>query len=240
MNFIFKGECVDYTFANNKKPAVLFLHGWGGNKFSFKETIKLLKSNYSILTITMPTTSPTTLSWTLADFRDLVCSILKLNQIEKVSIVCHSFGFRVACLLKYFVNINKLIVTAGAGPKKNGIFKKLKNQNNLILLKQTRFNFLYSKTASKDYISLNKTNQRTFVNIVNTNTINLLKFDCPVLLFWGNKDTDTKLWIAKKVYKNNNSKMVITNGNHFAYLTKSALFNNSSIKFMGEQNDMFI
>ena len=60
MNILFKSEVIDYNFYNNKKHAtVIFLHGWGGNKNSFFNTIKLLKSKFNILTITIPTVDET-------------------------------------------------------------------------------------------------------------------------------------------------------------------------------------
>ena len=60
MNFIFKEEIIDYDFTySNSHSTILFLHGWGGNKFSFLSTINLLKNKHNILTITMPTNQPT-------------------------------------------------------------------------------------------------------------------------------------------------------------------------------------
>ena len=54
MNYLFKNEIVDYDFFNNEnKDTILFLHGWGGNKFSFQSTINLLKNRYKILSITI-------------------------------------------------------------------------------------------------------------------------------------------------------------------------------------------
>ena len=36
MNFLCKSEIIDYDyFYNTHNETILFLHGWGGNKFSF-------------------------------------------------------------------------------------------------------------------------------------------------------------------------------------------------------------
>ena len=97
MNFLFKGEIINYDFFladnendehlesknlknvllnfnknNLKNETIVFLHGWGGNKNSFRSTTNLLKHNFNILTITMPTIKPTNLSWTLLDFANLI------------------------------------------------------------------------------------------------------------------------------------------------------------------------
>lgn len=232
MNFLFKGEIIDYSHLKTNKKTILFLHGWGGNKNSFIQTINLLKKNYSILTLTMPTISPTITSWTLLDYANLILNLTQLLNIKNLIIICHSFGFRVACLLNKKINIEKIIVTAGAGPKKHSIIKKINLNNNKILLKQKRFNYLYNKIISNDYKVLTSINKKTFNNIVKINTINLCNFCCPMLLFWGKNDTDTKIWIAKHINKINNSKLIVTKSNHFAYLNYSALFNNAVLDFL--------
>mgnify|MGYP003318850578 CR=1 FL=1 len=77
MNYLFKNEIINYDFFNNKKSeTILFLHGWGGNKFSFQQTINLLKNQYNILSLTMPTTNPTTSVWNMFDYVELIENIL--------------------------------------------------------------------------------------------------------------------------------------------------------------------
>ena len=53
-----------------------------------------------------------------------------------------------------------------------------------------------------------------------------------MLLFWGKNDTETPLFIAKKLKKLNRCNLIVTNGNHFAYLQQSGLFNNLAIRFL--------
>ena len=168
MNFIYKNEIIDYDYFNsNHKNTILFLHGWGCNKNSFASTISLLKHNYNILTLTMPTSQNTSLVWNLFDYKNLILNILHCHNITQVSIVCHSFGFRVACALNKFIEIKKLIITGGAGPKKFSIFNKTSLKNNKILLRNAKFSYIYKKIASKDYLNLSLTNKETFKNIVN-------------------------------------------------------------------------
>lgn len=234
MNFIFKGEIVDYDFYPNKKmPVIIFLHGWGGNKFSFIKTINLLKNKFSILSLTMPTIIPMNLSWTLFDYSNLVLSLCKLYNIESCYIVCHSFGLRVATLLKEKINIKKIVITGGAGMKKFNFVKKIEQNNNIIVLKNENYKFLFQYIASKDYITLPSTNKTTFKNVVNLITNNISKFNCPMFLFWGKHDKETKLWVAKKLKKlNKNCTLKFTTSDHFAYLKKAAEFNNSVMRFL--------
>ncbi len=233
MNYIFKQEIIDYEFLpNSNKQTILFLHGWGGNKNSFLTTLKLLSAKYSIISLTMPTTSTTNEVWNLMDYTNLILNVLKLHDINSIIVICHSFGFRVACILKEFFYIHKIVVTAGAGIKTYNLYKKIENENNVILLKHNKFKYLYKKVASDEFISLSDTNKKSFKNIVNTNTKKMIMFDCPMLLFWGKKDSATKYNFAKKIKRKNNAKLITTKSDHFAYLNENALFNNAIIEFL--------
>lgn len=233
MNFLYKQEIVDYDYYYNQhNQTILFLHGWGGNKISFYSTINLLKNKFNILTITYPTIMPTKESWTMQDYVDLTINILKTHNIKQVTIICHSFGFRVAMLLNHIINITKIVVTGGAGLKKESAFKRIERENFLLHLRNKNNAYLYNQIASSEYVNLSPTNKQTFKNVVNCNLKNFVKFNCPMLLFWGKKDTETKLWIAKKLKHNNNAKLVVTDGDHFVYLQKNALFNNLVLEFL--------
>ncbi len=235
MNFLFNGEVVDYDYYksnNDKAQTILFLHGWGGNKNSFIQTITLLKQKFNILSITLPTILKTNMVWNNELFCELVYSILRAHYINEVIIICHSFGFRIASLLKEKINITKIVVTGGAGLKRTNIFKRIEQNNNKILLSNKNFKYSFEKIASTDYKNLPYTNKQTFKRVVNTNYKNLIKFNCPMLLFWGNRDYETKLWIAKKLKKHNNAKLIVTESDHFAYLKQSALFNNAVVEFL--------
>ncbi|MBQ8615183.1 MAG: alpha/beta hydrolase [Clostridia bacterium] len=233
MHYLFKNEVIDYDFFNSKKDkTILFLHGWGGNKFSFQQTINLLKNQFNILTITMPSIEPTTSVWNMFDYVELVENILSLHSIKSVIIICHSFGFRVAMLLNKKIKIEKIVVTGGAGLKKENIFQKIIKNNNKILLKNKKNNYLYKKIASKDYLNLSPINKETFKSVLNLNLEFASRFNCPMLLFWGNKDTATPLWIAKHLKQQNNAILTSTNSDHFAYLKESPKFNHEVLNFL--------
>lgn len=232
MNFIFKGTIIDYEFIDsNSKSTIIFLHGWGGNKNSFLSTINLLKHKFNILTLTMPTVEDTIISYQLNDYKNIILYLINLHNLKNINIVCHSFGFRVATLLKEEIEIKKLVVTGGAGAKKISVLKRINLQNNIILLKQKNFNFLYDKIASSDYKNLSYNNKITFKNVVNLNTINMLKFNCSILIFWGKKDKETMPWIAKKILKLNTAKLYLLNSGHFAYLDYNSKFNHLVVNF---------
>ena len=233
MKYFFKNEIVDYIFINNKHDdTILFLHGWGGNKSSFAETINLTKNRFNILSITVPTIQPTISVWDMFDYATLVENIMLANSIENPIVVCHSFGFRIAMLLNKKIKIKKIVTTGGAGLKKYIKISKININNNKILLKNHKFNYLFKKIASKDYLFLSPINKKTFKNIINLNINFATRFNCPVLLFWGTKDKDTPIWIAKKLKKHNTAHLIITKSDHFAYLKENTRFNHEIIKFL--------
>ena len=234
MNYLFKNEVIDYTFINNHKhETILFLHGWGGNKLSFKSSIQVLSSCYNILTLTLPTTTPTTSVWDLFDYVNLVNNLLGFHSIENPIAICHSFGFRILMLLNRNINFKKIIVTGGAGFKRKLTFlKKINKTNNMVLLKKKKFNYLYKLIASNDYSSLSSINKLTFKNIVNLNLDFAKKLSCPILLFWGTRDKETPLWISKLLMKHNLSKLVYVKNDHFAYLKESIKFNHEIVEFI--------
>lgn len=231
MNFLFNGESINYDYICGKQNTILFLHGWGGNKHSFKSLISLCKNKFNIIAITLPTTKETNKVWSVPLYATAVESILKSHNITSCDVVCHSFGFRVASLMNKKL-INKLIVTGGAGIKSKCIFRRILLENKVILNKNPRFNGKWLNIANNDYLSLSSTNKQSFKNIVNLNTVLCSKFNCKMLLFWGKNDTDTPLFIAKKLKRINKCNLIVTNGNHFAYLQQSALFNNLAIRFL--------
>lgn len=262
MNFLFNGELIDYDFSkinendkdtnkdikNNStkhdfenliykkqlsnEKTIVFLHGWGGDKNSFKSTINLLKHKFNILAVTMPTIANMAVAWNLVDYANLVLALCKLHNINSIYIICHSFGFRVANILKQQIEIKKIVVTGGAGLKKLSILKKLETNNNKILLSQARFKYLYNSIASADYVALSPTNKKTFSAVVGVAFNKFSKFNCPMLLFWGKRDSETKIWIAKKLRRENDAKLIVSNSDHFAYLKENARFNNEVLNFL--------
>ena len=55
MTFLYKTYEVEYEYLfSNKSKTLLLLHGWGGNKDSFAKVKKIFKSNYNILSVSLP------------------------------------------------------------------------------------------------------------------------------------------------------------------------------------------
>jgi len=239
MIFNFKETKVNYilTGFDNKKSntiPILFLHGWGGSISSFLFCTKVLKNKKCILLDFPPFGSSTEpkKAWTVKDYSNLVLSLCSFLNINKVNIVAHSFGGRVAIELASNTQlVNKLILTSSAGVNK----KKLK-----VIIKEKLFKIrkalcklrLYSfsklnKMGSEDYKNLTPTMKQTFVNVVNYNQAHLLcKIKIPTLLFWGKEDKETPFYFTKIFKKHIKDCEVVSfeNSGHFVYLQKPNTF----------------
>ena len=83
------------------------------------------------------------------------------------------------------------------------------------------------KYGSDDYKKLSKTMKQTFVNVVNEDlSCFVSKIVCNTLIVWGEKDKETKLWMAKKLNKlivGSNLK-IIKNSGHFCFLDNKTEF----------------
>ena len=106
---------------------LLFLHGWEGSSLSFKYFYDILSSKRRCIILDFPPfgkSEEPKEPFNLSDYSQIVIKILKKLQVNKVDIVAHSFGGRIAILLasqtKY---INKMLLTGCAGIKRKS-FKR--------------------------------------------------------------------------------------------------------------------
>lgn len=219
-----------YRFNDNKDKVVLLLHGWGGSLNSFRGLENfLVQNNYSVINLDFPGFGNSDLpgdDFTLDDYEKIIVEMLEYLHLEKVNVVAHSFGGRVALLLasstKY---VDKLILVDSAGIKPKFSITKF--------FRQKRYKFLkflakkgiikrdLSNFGSEDYRALPDQLKPIFVRIVSRDLTECLgKIKCPTLIIWGGKDTSTPLYMAKKMNKKiaDSGLVVFKNAGHFSYL----------------------
>ena len=249
MTFLYKTYEVDYEYLfGSHTKTLLLLHGWGGNKDSFAKLKKIFKTQYNILSMSLPplnlykltdkNSCHSVIPLDMVDYKNIVTNILKLLNINSIIIVCHSFGFRVSLMLGCSnITIEKIIITGGAGIKiKPNFFKKLEKQNHIILLKSHPE--FFCKFASNEYVKLSNIDRQTFKNIINKDlTKHIKNLTCPALAFWGKKDTATPIKMFKilKNLKPDIEYKIIKNGSHFCYLTHSDLFIDCCEQFLNKK-----
>ena len=225
---------VDINFRVQKNPSgdnfVLLLHGWGGSLNSFRGLENyLLSQNYSVINLDFPgfgnSDNPLE-TYCLDDYVKIVTEMLDFLNIKQLAVVGHSFGGRVALLLASSTNyINKLVLVDSAGIKPKFSLSRF--------IKQKRYKFIkflakkgivkrdLSKYGSEDYRALPDQMKPVFVRVVNQDLTECLgKIKCPTLIIWGEKDTSTPLYMAKKMNKKiaDSGLVVFKNAGQFSYL----------------------
>ena len=177
------------------------------------------------------------------NFSETVFLLIKSLNIKNASVIGHSFGGRIAIILASMYKIvDKLILVDSAGlkPKFNlkTKLKILQYKTCKILVENKVLNKkCLLKFGSTDYKSLNNNLKSVFNNVVNEDLSFLLKkIKCKTLIYFGKKDKDTPVYMAKKLHKNIlNSKLVLVDAGHYAYLEKSLHFTNLTKRFLNNE-----
>ena len=223
-------------------PQLLMLHGWGCSITHFKPIIEELKDSYRITALDFPAhgeSSDPLEPWDVHNFTEMIAGLIRYLQISPVHIVAHSFGARVAICLaaEHPELISRMILTGAAGirpeqtdekKKKNAAYQRGKQLAQFIGkipgLQKTSAELrekLVQKYGSPDYAALSPQMRTTFNKIVTEDlSPQLPKIHAETLLVFGSEDTETPLWMARKMEKEiPDAGLVVFEGRtHFAYL----------------------
>lgn len=223
MIYNYKGTNIHYELLGNGKTHIVFLHGWGGSIDCFKFTKNYLNQDCSCLFIDFPpfghSQEPMHV-FTMLDYVDFTEQIINICKLKNVILVGHSFGGRVAVILANRQNVKKLFLIDSAGLKPKSTIKYFFKKNLYKLAK--KLNIKYN-IGSKDYKNLSINMKKIFVNIVNTYLEEYaININIPCIIFWGKKDKETPLYMAKRYNKliKNSQLIVYKDSGHFSYLDK--------------------
>lgn len=203
---------------DSSNPPVILLHGWGCNHTTVRSIAKILEETRHVFNVDLPghgaSQEPQTV-WNSNDFAQFVENFRKKMNIEKPSLVGHSFGGRtsIAYASQYPVEKLVLVDSAGITPKRSlkyyykvysyKLLKKLiltiygKEKGNLKLEKQLK------KKGSADYQAASPKMRAIMSRCVNEDLRKIMpRIQTPTLLIWGETDTATPLSDAKIMEKN--------------------------------------
>lgn len=228
-----------YLKFGNSKKYIVFLHGWGADLNSFLWLKDYFESDYSLLFLDFlgfgKSDDPKS-AMSVSDYAFELKKLLDSFEIDELNIVAHSFGGRVAIKFLFFFQNNYsktnlcLVDSAGMKPRRSLLyyikiarFKKLKKKS----LTNKSIESKLLKSGSSDYRKLNFVMKETFKLVVNEDLSCFAKFiACRTIIIWGEKDKETKLFMAKKLHRLiPGSKLVILkNSGHFCFLEKKEDF----------------
>lgn len=171
---------------------------------------------------------------TLDNYVEYVRGIIDEFKSEDITLVCHSFGGRIALKDAGNIAIKRLVLTDIAGLKpRRGLkyfYRKLRYKLNKLLGKDT------SKCGSPDYQALSPVMKRTFNNIINEHLDSYItKINVPTLIVWGGQDKDTPIYMAKKLHKKipKSGLIVFRKAGHFSYLDEFETYVKAIESFIG-------
>lgn len=245
------GAKVDVYESGCGERSVLLLHGWGCSAQLMESVQRALEGNMHVVSLDFPghgrnlCAPPPPKPWGVPEYMEMVAQLIRKLKLAPCDIVAHSFGARVAILLAgtYPELVGRMIFTGGAGVKKPAsgkasaktqLYRGLRGAMNLAEkthlfgdLPEKGREALVQKFGSSDYKALSPEMRKTF-NLVITQdlTDELPRIKASTLLYWGEQDTETPLWMAKVMEeKIPDAGLVVEPGvGHFAYLERNEKF----------------
>jgi pimeloyl-ACP methyl ester carboxylesterase len=207
---------ISYEILNpSNEKDIIFLHGWGSSKEimkCFKDTFK----NFRHIYIDMPGFGKSDNGYVLTttDYANIIERFLQEIDASKDIIIGHSFGGKVATLLKP----DLLVLLASAGivtPKPLSVKIKIKTYK---LLKSLGLHSFRKFFVSDDAKGMSENMYETFKNVVNEDFSEKFKnYNGKVLIFGGKEDTAVPPEAVKKQGELFNSKIIMLNGDHYFF-----------------------
>ncbi|WP_149717705.1 alpha/beta fold hydrolase [Campylobacter concisus] len=210
---------ISYEVVNPKcKKIVLFLHGWGANKEIMKKAFGSYLSDFCHVYVDMPGFGKSSILDPLktSDYAKIVANFCDELKIKPDIIVGHSFGGKVATLLKSKFLV--LLSSAGIVVKKS--FSVRAKIATFKIFKLFGFGKFYKLFATKDVSGMSRVMYETLKNVVDEDfTKHFADFDGRVLVFWGENDKATPVKSGETIHKLiKNSSFFPLGGDHFFFL----------------------
>ncbi|WP_457561168.1 alpha/beta fold hydrolase [Caminibacter sp.] len=206
---------ISYEIIGQGERDIIFLHGWGSNKEIMKVFVPYFKE-YRQVYIDMPGFGKSTNDYILTtqDYANVIDTFLNELNIKKDVILGHSFGGKVATLLKPEL----LVLLASAGivmPKPLSVRVKIKTYK---LLKKLGFSKFRKFFVSSDANGMSENMYETFKNVVNEDFSSVFeKYRGKVLIFGGSQDTAVPPEAVKKQGELLKSKIIMLSGGHYFF-----------------------
>jgi non-heme chloroperoxidase len=201
---------------------IIFLHGWGSHKNLMKRGFGEHLTQFRHIYIDMPGfgNSTCSMSLTTEDYATILETFFSMIEADKMVILGHSFGGKVATLLQPDV----LVLVASAGILVPKPFKIRAKIALFKLLKLTGLTQLRRFFVAPDAQGLSQPMYETFKNVVNEDfSEKFSAFKGKALLCFGTHDTATPLWTAYKMAEfMSDARVVEFEGDHYFFLEQGA------------------
>lgn len=207
------GKTVSYMDTNTDKPVILFLHGWGAPVSTYSLLLDYLSQRFRVVAPDLPgfggSDQPDT-PWSVDDYVDFVIDFAQTLHLQKVILMCHSFGGRISIKLlnrknlPFTVEKAVFIDAAGIRPKRGvqyytkvysfKLMKKLAQVPAVTKLCPALEQKVKNRSGSADYRNASPMMRQVMVRCIEEDLTHLLPgISVPTLLIWGERDTATPL-----------------------------------------------
>ncbi len=242
------GTTIHYEEQGQGSHRVVLLHGWGCDTKLMKPIADALSGEMRVLSLDFPghgQSGRPPEPWGVPEFASATRKLLEQLDFLPCSVIAHSFGGRVTIQLASEAPalFEKLVLTGAAGirPPQTEEGRRRSEQYRRLRklcdgLKKARIfgklperleEQLRRKYGSRDYNALDAEMRKTFVKVISLDlTDRLSQIQQPTLLLWGDRDTETPLWMGQKMEKliPDAGLVVLEGGTHFAYLEQAPRF----------------
>lgn len=237
---------VYYEKTGSGKETVILLHGWGQNTSMMSPIAKSLEDAFTVYNLDFPgfgQSEALKKVWGVEEYTKFLREFVLKLQLENISIISHSFGSRVAILYASLYQVQKMVITGGAGilPKRNLAYQmrvkgyKFGKKVLKTLRMEKTLEKLHQNSGSEDYRQLNDLMKKSFIRIVNLDLSDRLELiNAPVVLIWGENDEAVPLWMGKKMEALiPDAGLIIFEGQgHYAYYQEISRFNRIINQFL--------
>jgi len=223
---------------------LLLLHGWGVSSQLFEPLVPMLAAGRRLIVPDLPgfgETPPPPAAWSSGDYAAWVAALLDRTGVERCDVVGHSNGGRIALALaaRHADRVHRLVVTGGAGIRpRHGLRHRLRVRAYKTARRAGRSRLLpprirhlaarrAERSGSEDYRAASGVMRDTLVRLVNEDLSPLLPLiRSPVLLIWGERDTETPLrdGRAMEALIPDSGLVVFEGAGHYAYLEQAPRF----------------
>lgn len=244
-----------YYEAAGEGPAVVLLHGWGADASSLRAVLKLARESLPARAVALDFpgfgySDPPGEPWDVGQYEIFLEEFTKALGLEKVILIAHSFGGRVA--IQFAVRcperIDRLVLVDSAGIRpartpgwylRVGQAKVLKFFSRRLpgVARTLQIDRLAARQGSEDYRRAGEM-RATFVRVVNEDLRAWLpKIHCPTLLIWGEQDKETPLADARLMHAAipGARLAVIPGAGHFCFADHFAEFSRVLVPFLRGQ-----
>jgi pimeloyl-ACP methyl ester carboxylesterase len=223
---------------SNGHPLIM-MHGWGQNLRALQPMAELLADKAQIHVLDLPgfgKTPPPPEDWNTTQYADRVLAYLDEQGIERTDLLGHSFGGRVSMRLahKYPDRVRSIIMINSGGLQRQRTFQQqlrgkwIKTMRNAFKVspvnRQELLDWHSQKYGSRDYLNAGVL-QGTLVKTVSEDVTEIVKqIQAPVLLLWGEADTETPVEMAHRYHSLFPKSELITvpRRDHFMYQAEGA------------------